>query len=66
MKEENRERLSAFVRALEASGRENSTLQAACHHSAVEVNDWHAIQAAMKQAGDAVAGSQTAERKEAK
>ena len=52
MNEENRLRLSAFVRALEDSGRANVGSEAACHHSAVEVNDWKSIQAAMQKVSD--------------
>lgn len=48
MDEETRKRLAAFVRALDAAGYRTGGTEVACHHSAVEVNDWHSIRQAMQ------------------
>ena len=55
MDDESRQRLAAFVKALDAVGHLTGPRAAACHHSAVEVNDWQAIQQAMKDAGNGIA-----------
>jgi len=38
---------AAFLKAVETSG-QSTTSQAACHHSAVEVNDWQKIKSEIK------------------
>lgn len=48
MNEETNKRLAAFLKAIETAGIRSSGKEVACHHSAVEVNDWHKIQKAMK------------------
>ena len=58
MDNELQKRLTAFVQALEMVGLRTGGMEAACHHSAVEVNDWHAIQKAMLDA-DEVVGTPT-------
>jgi len=50
MKKINNERIALFLQALEVSGYSRIGMEAACHHSAVEVNDWQTIQAAMLRA----------------
>jgi hypothetical protein len=50
MNEKSQERLRLFAAALAAAGEKTGGAEAACHHSAVEVNDWHAIQEAIKEA----------------
>ena len=44
------ERFKAFLAALEASGQKTGGGEIACHHSAVEVNDWSAIREEMLKA----------------
>ncbi|MFN7153718.1 MAG: hypothetical protein ACK4OE_08495 [Acidovorax sp.] len=50
MDQQSQERLRAFAVALEAAGEKTGGAEVACHHSAVEVNDWQAIQDAIKEA----------------
>jgi len=49
MDKQSQERLRAFAAALAAAGEKTGGAEAACHHSAVEVNDWEAIQQAIKE-----------------
>lgn len=40
----NRARFQNFLAALDRSGIQTGTHEVACHHSAVEVNEWKAVQ----------------------
>ena len=48
MNEEPNKRLVTFLKAIETAGIRSAGKEVACHHSAVEVNDWHKIQKAMR------------------
>lgn len=50
MDQKKLERFKAFLTALEASGQETGGGEIACHHSAVEVNDWSVIREEMLKA----------------
>ncbi|MBX9661178.1 MAG: hypothetical protein K2X00_21690 [Nitrospiraceae bacterium] len=47
MTHDSKQRLSEFLNAIDGIGRQADGHLATCHHSAVEVNDWAQIQAAM-------------------
>lgn len=56
MTPESKQRLNEFLNAIDEIGSQPHGPLAACHHSAVEVNDWVRIQAAMADAGHVADG----------
>jgi hypothetical protein len=56
MMPESKRRLNEFLNAIDEIGSPGAGPLAACHHSAVEVNDWPKIQAAMAVAARAADG----------